>query len=172
MIERPDGSRWTALAHANPIYDDTGEIAGAVNVLVDITDRKEAENQLREADRNKNEFLAMLAHELRNPLAPIRTGLKTIQLAGTNSTIAEEARKMMERQLEHMVRHIDDLLDLSRIPRRKIELRRPRISLQDVMQDAEETSRPFIEASGHRLTVLLLSCFVFVFVVCVCFCLV
>src|SRR3569623_384848 len=74
MIERPDGSRWTALAHANPIYDETGEIAGAVNVLVDITDRKEAENLLREADRNKNEFLAMLAHELRNPLAPIRTG--------------------------------------------------------------------------------------------------
>jgi len=153
MIERPDGSRWTALAHANPIYDETGEIAGAVNVLVDITDRKEAENLLREADRNKNEFLAMLAHELRNPLAPIRTGLKTIQLAGTNSTIAEEARKMMERQLEHMVRLIDDLLDLSRITRRKIELRRTRISLQDVMQDAVETSRPFIEASGHRLTV-------------------
>src|SRR3569833_2851708 len=149
----PHDQCWTALAHANPIYDETGEIAGAVNALVDITDRKEAENLLREADRNKNEFLAMLAHELRNPLAPIRTGLKTIQLAGTNSTIAEEARKMMERQLEHMVRLIDDLLDLSRITRRKIELRRTRISLQDVMQDAVETSRPFIEASGHRLTV-------------------
>src|SRR3569833_1512372 len=153
MIERPDGSRWTALAHANPIYDETGEKAGAVNELVDITDSKEAENQLREASRNKHEYLAMLARELRNPLAPIRTGLKTIQLAGTNSTIAEEARKMMERQLEHMVRLIDDLLDLSRITRRKIELRRTRISLQDVMQDAVETSRPFIEASGHRLTV-------------------
>src|SRR3569623_1866524 len=153
MIELPDGSRWPALAHANPIYDETGAIAGAVNVLVDITDRKVAENLLREADRNINEFLAMRAHELRIPLAPIRTGLKTIQLAGTNSTIAEEARKMMERQLEHMVRLIDDLLDLSRITRRKIELRRTRISLQDVMQDAVETSRPFIEAAGHRLTV-------------------
>lgn len=153
MIERSDGSRWTALAHANPLFDAAAEITGAVNVLIDITDRKQTENLLREADRNKNEFLAMLAHELRNPLAPIRTGLKTIQLAGSNSAIADDARKMMERQLGHMVRLIDDLLDLSRITRHKIELRRARISLEDIVQDAVETSRPFIEAAGHRLTV-------------------
>lgn len=151
VIERPDGSRWTALAHANPLYDDAGRLSGAVNVLVDITERKRAEEVLREADRNKNEFLAMLAHELRNPLAPIRTGLKTIQLAGSNSAMAAEAGRIMERQLAHMVRLIDDLLVLSRITKRKIELRKERISLEDVVQDAVESARPLIEASGHRL---------------------
>ena len=75
VIERPDGQRLTALAHANPIHDESGKLLGAVNVLVDISDRKRAEDALKEADRSKNEFLATLAHELRNPLAPIRNAL-------------------------------------------------------------------------------------------------
>jgi len=111
VIERPDGSRWTALAHANPIHDEAGKLCGAVNVLVDISDRKCMEEALRQADRNKNDFLAMLADELRNPLAPIRNGLEIMQLAGNNSAMAAEARKMMERQIGNMVRLIDDLLD-------------------------------------------------------------
>src|SRR3989440_8771641 len=81
VVERPDGSRRTALAHANPFHDERGNLLGAVNVLVDITERKRAEEALKEADRRKTEFLAMLAHELRNPLAPIRNGLQIMRLA-------------------------------------------------------------------------------------------
>src|SRR5437773_2074285 len=108
VIERPDGSRRTALAHANPIHDESGRLLGAVNVLVDITDRKRAEDALKEADRRKTEFLAMLAHELRNPLAPLRNGLEVVRLAHDDRAALEQAHAMMERQLGHMVRLIDD----------------------------------------------------------------
>ncbi len=155
LIERPDGSRWTALAHANPFHDESGGVAGAVNVLVDITDRKRAEELVRESDRRKSEFLAMLAHELRNPLAPLRNGLHIMRMAGHEATEAEQARAMMERQLGHMVRLIDDLLDLSRITNGKIELRRERIDLADAVRDATEASRPLAEAAGQELTVTL-----------------
>ena len=80
VVERADGSRLTVLAHANPFHDDAGKLFGAVNVLMDITDRKRAEDALREADRRKSEFLATLAHELRNPLAPLRNGLQILRL--------------------------------------------------------------------------------------------
>ena len=155
VIERPDGSRRTVLAHANPLHDDDGKLTGAVNVLVDITERKQAEDLLREADRRKSEFLAMLAHELRNPLAPLRNGLQIVRLAHHDRPAVDQAREMMERQLAHMVRLIDDLLDLSRITNGKIELRKERIDLGAAVQDAVETSRPVIEASEHRLTVAL-----------------
>jgi signal transduction histidine kinase/CheY-like chemotaxis protein len=155
IIERPDGSRRTALAHANPFFDESGRVAGAVNILVDITERKRAEEALREADRRKSEFLAMLAHELRNPLAPIRNGLQILRLAGRDGASADQARTMMERQFGHMVRLIDDLLDLSRISNGKIELRRGRLDLAAAVQDAVETSRPLIEERGHELTVAL-----------------
>src|SRR3954453_6720050 len=81
VVERPDGSRRTALAHANAIRDERGRLLGAVNVLVDITERKRGEEAIREADRRKSQFLAMLSHELRNPLAPLRNGLQVIRLA-------------------------------------------------------------------------------------------
>jgi signal transduction histidine kinase len=155
VIERPDGSRWIALAHANPFYDESGRIAGAVNVLMDITARKRAEEELQEADRRKSEFLAMLAHELHNPLAPLRNGLHIMRLAGDNGVAAAEARTIMERQLGQMVRLIDDLLDLSRITNGKIGLRKEQIGLAAVVQDAVDTSRPLIEAAGHELTVTL-----------------
>jgi signal transduction histidine kinase/CheY-like chemotaxis protein len=155
VVERPDGSRRTALAHANPFYDESGQIVGAVNILVDITDRKRAEEEVREASRRKSEFLAMLAHELRNPLAPIRNGLQILRLAGNNSVAAAEARSMMERQFGQMVRLIDDLLDLSRITKGKIELRKQELDLAGAVRDAVETSRPLIEAAGHQLTVTL-----------------
>jgi signal transduction histidine kinase/ActR/RegA family two-component response regulator len=156
LIERPDGSRWVALAHANPFHDESGRVAGAVNVLVDITARKRTEEELREADRRKSEFLAMLAHELRNPLAPLRNGLQIMRLAGENGAAAAEARAMMERQLAQMVRLIDDLLDLSRITNGKIELRKEKVDLAAVVRDAVETSRPLIDAAGHELTVTVL----------------
>jgi signal transduction histidine kinase len=152
-IERPDGSCWTALAHANPIHDESGAVIGAVNVLVDITERKQAEDAVREADRRKSEFLATLAHELRNPLAPIRNGLQIIRLANHDEDAVQEARAMMERQVAHMVRLIDDLLDLSRITNGKIELRKERIELAAAVQDAVEAIHPCMEASGHELTI-------------------
>ncbi len=152
VIERPDGSRWVALAHANPLRDESGQITGAVNVLLDITARKQAEEELRSSDRRKSEFLAMLAHELRNPLAPLRNGLQILHLSGDSSATSTEARAMMERQLGQLVRLIDDLLDLSRITNGKIELRRERVDLASVVRDAVETSRPVLESSRHELT--------------------
>ncbi|WP_438021853.1 GAF domain-containing protein [Sorangium sp. So ce233] len=111
-------------------------------------------DQLRDQDRRKDEFLATLAHELRNPLAPIRTGLEILHVAGSG----EQARKildMMERQVGHMVRMVDDLLDVSRITRGKVELRRERVDLRSVLNGALETSRPLIEAAAHELAVRL-----------------
>jgi PAS domain S-box-containing protein len=109
-------------------------------------------DELRDHDRRKNEFLATLAHELRNPLGPIRTGLGILKVAGDGEQAAR-TRKMMERQVGHMVRMIDDLLDVSRITVGKVILRRERIDLRDVIDSALETSRPLIEAAGHDLVV-------------------
>jgi signal transduction histidine kinase len=118
--------------------------------------REEAlKGELQEADRRKDEFLATLAHELRNPLAPIRNGLQILRLAGGQPAAEEKARGMIERQVQQMVRLIDDLLDLSRISRGKVELRREPVDLAAVAQGAVETSRPLIEQSGHELIVLL-----------------
>ncbi len=111
--------------------------------------------RLKEADRRKDEFLATLAHELRNPLAPIRNGLQLLRLSGGNGVPGEKARAMMERQLDQMVRLVDDLMDVSRINQGKIELRKERIDLAAVLTTAIETSRPLIEAMGHQLEVVL-----------------
>ncbi|MBA3596924.1 MAG: PAS domain S-box protein [Methylibium sp.] len=109
--------------------------------------------ELREAHRRKDEFLATLAHELRNPLAPLRNGLQVMKLARDKPEIVERARSMMERQLAQMVHLIDDLLDMSRISRGKIDLRKERVELVKIVQQAVETSRPLIEAAGHELTI-------------------
>ena len=106
---------------------------------------------LREADRRKDEFLATLAHELRNPLAPMRNGLQLMKLARGDGEGIERARALIERQLGHMVRLVDDLLDLSRISRGTVELRRTRVPLAAVVRQAVETSQPAIEGAGHAL---------------------
>jgi CheY-like chemotaxis protein len=111
------------------------------------------ERQLKEADRRKDEFLAVLAHELRNPLAPLRTGVETLRLAGNNPAIIEETRLMMERQLSHMVRLIDDLLDVSRITSGKIQLQRRPTALSELVNDAIEANRDALVAGGIALTV-------------------
>jgi PAS domain S-box-containing protein len=111
--------------------------------------------ELREQDRRKDEFLALLAHELRNPLAPLRNGLQVMRLASGDAEAVSEVRAMMERQLAHMVRLIDDLLDISRINSNKMELRRARVLLADVVRDAVEGARPTVEAGGHELIVSL-----------------
>lgn len=111
--------------------------------------------QLRDADRKKDEFLATLAHELRNPLAPMRNGLQVMKLANNNATIVERSRAMMERQLGQLVRLVDDLLDVSRISQGKIELKKERIELTEVVATALESSEPIVEQHGHELTVTL-----------------
>jgi PAS domain S-box-containing protein len=158
---RKDGSRFWALGIVTPMHDASGKLTGFSKILRDMTDRKRAELQLqeqavalREADRHKDVFLATLAHELRNPMVPLRNGLQLLRLT-TDPEAREQARAMMERQLGQMVRLVDDLLDISRISRNKLELRKARIELWAVVQSAVETARPQIEASGHTLTVTL-----------------
>jgi PAS domain S-box-containing protein len=152
---RKDGSRVCIDARVGPVTDAHGRVIGILGLAHDITDRKRAEEALREADRRKDEFLALLAHELRNPLAPLRNGLQVIRLAAGDRRAVAPARAMMERQLAHMVRLIDDLLDVSRISRNKMELRRTRILLNDAVNDAVESALPAIEAGGHELTISL-----------------
>ena len=130
--------------------------------LRDITDRKRMEEELRliaanlsEADRRKNEFLAMLAHELRNPLAPIRNAAQIVKLTQGKGEASQSASEMMERQIGQMVRLVDDLLDVSRITRGTIDLRCERVELASVVYRAVETSRPAIESAKHQLTVTL-----------------
>ncbi|HVL58551.1 MAG TPA: PAS domain S-box protein, partial [Burkholderiaceae bacterium] len=127
-------------------------------IVRDITQRKQLEHELRqrvddlaEADRQKNDFLAMLAHELRNPLAPMRNAAHLMKMKGVTVGMAVQAREMLERQLEHLVRLVDDLLDVSRIVQGRIELRREPVDLALVVARAVETAHPVIEARGHRL---------------------
>ena len=124
----------------------------ALNVMEDAIEAKEA---LAESDRRKDEFLATLAHELRNPLAPIRNSVQIMRLAGVDGDLAEQARETIERQVTHLVRLVDDLLDVSRISRDKFELRKEPVALAVVIQSAVETSRPLLEASGQEFTVTL-----------------
>ncbi len=149
---RKSGERFWALGIVTPIYDATGAHTGFSKILRDMTERKRAEEALRLADRRKDEFLATLAHELRNPLAPLRNGLQLLKLTSDPSTW-DQARAMMERQLGQMVRLVDDLLDISRITRNRLELRKAPVELWAVLQSAIETARPQIEAGGHTLTV-------------------
>lgn len=107
----------------------------------------------QESDRRKDEFLAMLAHELRNPLAPIRNALQILKMPGLDQATASEAREMAERQVHHLTRLVDDLLDVSRIMRGKIELRRERVDLATIIARAVETARPVIDAEQHELVV-------------------
>ena len=159
-IRRHDGQWRHCLIRAVPILNADGKIREWVGVHTDITERKRDEEQLQqlaadlsEADRRKDEFLATLAHELRNPLAPIRTGLQLMKLAGGQPTTLEQARSMMERQLAQMVRLVDDLMDVSRVSRGTLTLRKERIPLAAVLNGAVETSRPLIDQMGHELTV-------------------
>ena len=122
-----------------------------VGNCVDITRRKRAEEALKEADRRKDEFLATLAHELRNPLAPIRNALHIMQKERATPAMLNEARDMMQRQVNQMVRLVDDLLDVSRITLGKLELRMQSVMIADAVHDALETSGPLIESTGHRL---------------------
>jgi signal transduction histidine kinase len=150
---RSDGAVIYVQNDVEPLYDAHGNIYGCVSVLVDLTHRKIAERVLREADRRKDEFLATLSHELRNPLAPIRTAIELMRIAHDDPIVVEKARATMERQLVQLVRITDDLLDVARIAQNKIELRSDRIDLRWVVQSAVEATRPMIDAQGHTLVV-------------------
>jgi PAS domain S-box-containing protein len=159
---RGDGEQRSIEAVETVRTNDVGVAEWVIGTNLDVTDRKTAENQLRqlaaalsEADRRKDEFLATLAHELRNPLAPIRNGLQLMKLVGGQEATFEEARSMMERQVTQMVRLVDDLMDVSRISQGKLELKKERVQLAAVVKSAVETSQPLIEQLGHELTVML-----------------
>lgn len=139
----------------SPIVDNRGQVVGASKIAHDITDRKKAEESLREEDRRKNEFLAMLAHELRNPLAPIRNALEILRQSGENREAVHSASEMMERQVGQMARLVDDLLDVSRISRGKIELRKGPMELAFVVNQAVDVARPLAEGKGIDLSVSL-----------------
>jgi PAS domain S-box-containing protein len=117
----------------------------------DITESKRAEQSLRDEDRRKDEFLATLAHELRNPLAPIRNGLAILKLSVPMQDAAKRTTEMMDRQLTHLVRLIDDLLDVSRITRGKVELRMQRVSLAETLAASLESCRDKLEAKRLAL---------------------
>ncbi len=155
-----DGAFRPFLTRIMPVKDAEGRVVQWFGTNTDITEQKQAAEELRkltaelsEADRRKDEFLATLAHELRNPLAPIRNGLEIMRLSSGGGETVEKARAMMERQLGQMVHLVDDLLDVSRISRGKLDLRKERVDLAVVLNNAVETSRPLIDSNGHELTV-------------------
>jgi PAS domain S-box-containing protein len=159
---KKDGTRFFALGIVTALRDDAGRLLGFTKVMRDQTERKKIEDRLRqvaadlsEADRRKDEFLAMLAHELRNPLAPIRNGLQILRLTkGNTDGAAERALEIMEEQTHHLTRLVEDLLDVSRITRGKIELRKEPVDLAVAMGHAAESVRPLAEARRHDFTVL------------------
>jgi signal transduction histidine kinase len=152
-IVRPDGLVVYVQNDVEPLYDRHGNVCGCVSVCVDMTARKGVEDVLRDADRRKDEFLATLSHELRNPLAPIRNALEVVRRNRHDTALTDHALAIMERQVQQLVRLTDDLLDISRITRNKIELRHDRIDLRGVVRSAIEAIEPLSNAAGHVLSV-------------------
>ncbi|MGV3724478.1 MAG: ATP-binding protein [Actinomycetota bacterium] len=151
---RKGGDRFFASGMLTPLLDDAGNLRGYTKVARDITKRKVAEDALRDADRHKDEFLAMLAHELRNPLAPISNALHLMKMRQGDGP-DDPARRVVERQIRHLTRLVDDLLDISRITTGKIELRKAHVELDGVLKRAIEDVRPTMEARGHTLSLQL-----------------
>ncbi|MDB5350101.1 MAG: chemotaxis protein methyltransferase CheR [Planctomycetota bacterium] len=157
---RKDGEEFPIEISLSPLPTEGGVLAASI--IRDITAHRKLEAELRQgkleleqAQRHKDEFLATLAHELRNPLAPIRNAVACLGMAGLTQPDLESARDVIARQVSQMVRLIDDLLDVSRISRNRLELRKERVELAAVVQGALESSRPLIEQCGHELTVSL-----------------
>jgi signal transduction histidine kinase len=146
--------RWH-LGRALPVRDAEGNIVRWFGTCTDVDDLRRAQEALQDADRRKDEFLAMLAHELRNPLAPIRNALHIMHMRGVDSAVVAQARTVMERQLEHLVRIVDDLLDVSRIMRGKIAIQRQPVAIATVVERAVETAHPVMDAQGHQLEITL-----------------
>ena len=158
---RKDGTLIDVSLTLSPIKDRSGQTIGVSSIARNITNAVRMERQLQEQAKQlanearlKDEFLAMLAHELRNPLAPIRNGIDVLRILPPNGEQAKQILDMMEEQASNVVRLIDDLLDVSRITRGKMELRRQRVALPKIITNAIQTAEPLIQANGHELTVL------------------
>lgn len=146
-----DGRVVRLVTHARVLRDAHGQPERMVGAVVDITAVREAEEALLAADRRKDEFLATLAHELRNPLAPLRNGLEVLRTGAAEPGTLEQIRDMMDRQVNHMVHLVDDLLDLSRISRGVIELRLADVDVHQAVHQAVEASKPLLLAKEHKL---------------------
>jgi signal transduction histidine kinase/CheY-like chemotaxis protein len=147
------GVRKTIVNCGAPVRDDNGEITGAVVAQIDITEHVKAEEKLREADRRKDEFLAMLAHELRNPLAPISAAAELIEMVPLNAKRLKQTSQVISRQVRHMTGLVDDLLDVSRVTRGLVNLNKIDLDVKHIISDAIEQVRPIIEGKRHHLTV-------------------
>jgi PAS domain S-box-containing protein len=154
-LEHGDGQLHYSIVSKFPVMGSDGQAAWVGGMAIDITDRMRAEEALKEADRQKDAFLAMLSHELRNPLAPVRNALQIMKMPGVGPEVVRQSREMMERQIVHLVRLVDDLLDVSRIMRNRIELRKERLDLTTVFARGIETAQPAIDSQGHELSVSL-----------------
>ena len=151
IAQAQDGPPVWMLALARVERGPDGSARRLVGIGVDISARRQLEQTLREVDRHKDAFIAMLSHELRGPLAPIRAGLKLLWMAPAGSDVAGRTHAMMERQMQHLVRLVDDLFDVARIGTGKLALHRARITLQMVVDHAVESTQPLIDAANHRL---------------------
>lgn len=148
-----DGKEHPVLSRGVPIKDADGTVVSWVGINLDIAQMKSAELGLREADRRKDEFLATLAHELRNPLAPIRSGLDLMRLKGDDPNTLRDLRGMLERQVNQMVRMVDDLLDVSRITRGTLTLQFAEVTIADIVRASVETAMPGIASKSHDLKI-------------------
>ena len=149
-VELPDGKLLHILVNAAPLFDRAGQVRGAIAAHIDVTSLKHAQQALQQADRQKNEFLVTLAHELRNPMAPIRYATALLKPDASQALI-DQARGTIERQSTHMARLLDDLIDLSRISRNVIELKRELVDLQAIVRAAVDNARPLAEELHHTL---------------------
>jgi PAS domain S-box-containing protein len=151
-LVRKDGTRWWGLFASTRVAGQ-GRQLECVEFIIDITKNKRIEHELREADRRKNEFLATLAHELRNPMAPLKNGLHIVRLSSEPDSPVHRVVDVMDRQLNHLVRLVDDLLDVGRITSGKVALRRRRVELREVLARSIEASQAIIDAHHHELDV-------------------
>ena len=152
-VLRSDGTVGCVLSRAVPILNENNEVVEWFGAALDLTARKNAEDALRDADRRKDEFLATLAHELRNPLAPLRNGLQIARLNSPVDTPLRRTIEMMDRQVGMLAHLVEDLMDVSRITTGKIELRRERVTLRAVLAASMEASRAAIDGYGQKLVI-------------------
>ena len=152
-LRRHDGVYRWILDQGNPAYGLAGTFTGYIGSCMDITESKNHAAALKEANLRKDEFLAMLAHELRNPLAPMRTALEVLHQQGPAPLLVASAQSIIVRQVEHLSRLVDDLLDVSRITSGRISLKKERLSLALLINLSKETSRPFLAAKDQELQV-------------------
>ena len=151
---RKDGTAFWSNVVISPIYDGEQRLRGYAKVTRDMTERRQRE-ELERSSRRMNEFLAMLAHELRNPLAPMRSAVTILQMEAGASSVVRGSREVLDRQLTHLTRLVDDLLDVGRLSTGKVRLRKERLQYNQLLVRAVEASRPAIEARRHRLRTVL-----------------